>query len=90
MGILRMEGTKELPLVILYNDDMGALSTFADGSLSPHSCQIGVKYYSAHNVVMERREVDMCHCEIEDILADGLARGLSIWKHSLFILYRLH
>ena len=84
-GILRMEDAEDLPPTILYNDNAAALSTFADGSFRPHSRHIGVEYYRAREVVMDRTEVDMRYCGTADMLADGLTKGLSIGKHSGFI-----
>ena len=84
-GILRMEDAEDLPPTILYNDNVAALSTFADSSFRPHSRHIGVKYYRACEVVMDRTEVDMRYCGTADMLADGLTKGLSIGKHSGFI-----
>ena len=82
--VLRMESA-DLPPTILYNDNAAALSTFADGDFRPHSRRIGVKYYRAREVVMDRTEVDMRYCGTADMLADGLTKGLAVGKHVGFV-----
>ena len=74
--------TADLPPTILYNDNAAALSTFADGDFRPHSRHIGVKYYQAREVVMDRMEVDMRYCGTGEMQADGLTKGLPIGKHA--------
>ena len=82
--ILRIESA-DLPPTVLYNDNAAALSTFADGDFRPHSRHIGVKYYRAREVVMDRTEIDMRYCGTAEMQADGLTKGLAIGKHVGFV-----
>ena len=82
--VLRMESA-DLPPTLLYNDNAAALSTFADGDFRPHLRHIGVKYYRAREVVMDRTEIDMRYCGTAEMEADGLTKGLAIGKHIGFV-----
>ena len=82
--VLRIESV-DLPSTVFYNDNAVALSTFADGDSWPHSRHIGVKYYRAREVVMDRTEIDMRYCGTVEMQADGLTKGLAIGKHVGFV-----
>lgn len=82
--ILRMEA-HDLPPTVLYNDNVAALSTFANGDFKPHLRHIGVKFCRAREVVAGREEVDMRYCGTKDMVADGLTKSLPIGKHMRFV-----
>lgn len=83
--MLRLDGSADLKPTVLYNDNQAALSTFSDGDYRPHSRHIGVKYFRAREIVADRTEVDMRYCTTEEMVADGLTKGLGAVKQVQFV-----
>jgi len=73
-----------MPFVSAFNENQAFIANQQSGQFKPSTRHVGVKYFCLQDLV-KNGEVVISYVRMDEMIADGLTKGLERGKHHSFI-----